>query len=190
MNRADEPAHGYYAAPAPPRAAPAPPAPPRAARSLRLTRYDRERLAEITGLVSLLGHAVPAALLAKAFLGLPMEAGGLFLGPLLGFPAAFGALLLVAGAVLLALRRPGPVPIGGLVVTLAADVLALVTGLGRYTALHVAGAVLSALSVGFFVSLVRFDAGDQDHSDVVVTVIGFLLAGFVLAMVVPFLLGA
>lgn len=152
---------------------------------MQLTRYDRERLAEIVGAVSLAGHAVPAALLAKMMLGLPMEAGGLILGPMLGFPALFGSIGLAAGALLLAFRRPGEVPVGGLVLTLGADLLVLATMPEVRSPLFAVGALLSAASLGFFVSLIRFDTGDRERSEVVVTVVGFLLAGVLLAIVVP-----
>ncbi|HVF03503.1 MAG TPA: hypothetical protein VNA20_01565 [Frankiaceae bacterium] len=152
---------------------------------MELTRYDRERLAELLGAVSLAGHAVPLALLTKEAFSIPMEAGGLFLAPLLGGPALFGACALVVHALLLAVRRRGAAALGGLVLTLAADVVVLATIAQLRHPLLVTGALLSATSLGLFLSLVKVDLGDRERSDMVVTVVGFLLAGTLLAIVVP-----
>ena len=55
--------------------------------------------------VVLVGHALVAFRFARVFLGLPMEAGGLVLGPMLGLPLAAFAFVVLAVAVVLVVNR-------------------------------------------------------------------------------------
>lgn len=70
-----------------------------------MTRDDWHRLGVLLGVPYLALHALAAFWAAKLFLSLPMEAGGLFLGPVIGLPMAFAGMMLVVAAVMLATGR-------------------------------------------------------------------------------------
>lgn len=93
-----------------------------------MTRDERRRIAVVLGVPSLLGHGVVALLAAKLFLGLPMEAGGLFLGPVLGMPLAGFGLTALLCAVLMPWRPASAQVAGSLIVALCFDGFALMVG--------------------------------------------------------------
>lgn len=93
-----------------------------------MTRDDRRLLSVVLGVPSLAAHGVLALVAAGAFLGLPLEAGGLFFGPVLGFPlGAFGLAALLAAALMPWRPTQSPVP-GCLGAALLFDGFALMTG--------------------------------------------------------------
>lgn len=150
---------------------------------MELTRYDRERLGQLLGAPVLAGHAVLAGYWAKGLLSLPMEAGGLFLGPVVGFPLASASLMLLVGAGLFLTGRVRLQGVACLVACLAFDVLAAMSGYGG--AWPVAGAVLAALSLTSLATLVqvRLDgphARDQLFFVVLFALLGLLAVVFVL----------
>ncbi len=65
----------------------------------------RDRAGVGLAVVVLAGHAFVAFRIAHTFLGLPMEAGGLFLGPVIGLPLAGFAFVALALAVMLLVKR-------------------------------------------------------------------------------------
>lgn len=124
---------------------------------MELTRYDRERLGQLVGAVSLGAHALPAFAYAAKALSLPMEAGGLVLGPLLGLPLAVVGAVMVIGAIVLPTGRTPFFPFAALALTVLVDTVLLLNGAGLPWTL--AGAALSAVSLGMFVSLATFSLG-------------------------------
>ena len=128
---------------------------------MELTRYDREKLGQITGSVSLAGHAAAAFWAAWQILSLPMEAGGLVLGPIIGLPLVTLGMVLLSGAAVLARGRTPHLPFAGLGLTVLADGVLLANGVAR--PLPLIGVLLSAASLAFFVSLATFSLGRPGH---------------------------
>lgn len=106
---------------------------------------DRDRLGGLLGALALLGHALPALWFAKVLLSLPMEGGGLVLGPFVGLPVLGFALMGVALAVFLVVN-PAAMryqAIAALVVAATFDLFAVTVG----APIALLGAALSIASV-------------------------------------------
>lgn len=116
----------------------------------RMTQDERRRVAVILGVPPLLGHGVVALYYAKIVLGLPIEGGGLVLGPMVGFPVGMFGVVALSGAVLMAWQPTAQPVVGSLVVALCFDAFALMLGVATPWAL--AGLLLSLGSLGFLVT--------------------------------------
>lgn len=124
---------------------------------MELTRYDRERLGQILGAVSLAGHALPAFVFAQRALSIPMEAGGLVIGPILGLPLLVVGVIFVIGAIVLPTGRTPFMPFAALALTVLVDLVLLTRGTGFWWA--VPGLLLSATALALFVSLATLTLG-------------------------------
>jgi len=105
------------------------------------------------GCLTLLGHAFSLGAQALDLLRLPMEAGGLFLGPFVGLPLLVLALYLAAAGIALPLGTARVQAATAVMLTATADVFALLSGF-RSPWLATAALVSGAAAVLLLATLV------------------------------------
>lgn len=122
---------------------------------------SRPEIGVLLGVLALVAHGLAALRFAKLYLGLPMEAGGLFLGPLLGMPLlVYGVLAIGVAVVLLvsydAARWPA---LQVLLVTFLLDFAMLCSGLVHPYV--VVGTIGTVAALGVILLQVPRTIGDQ-----------------------------
>lgn len=95
-----------------------------------MTRDDFRRLSLVIGVPFLALHALAAFWGAKTMLMLPIEAGGLLFGPMIGLPLLGIGLAFAAAAVHLVMDSEPYYVIAGAIVALAFDGFFLMTVMG------------------------------------------------------------